>query len=230
MKIITMFKSLPGGSHLLPTNTNYQWWEEYENNAAVFDMVFTRLYANFSYFNIFDENETSTLAWFNSEVRGLFDKNHKKYEELFRLHVISNNDLPLSYNYDMKEIMARETSDQAATITGQRTDVDNLQVGNQKLSDVNKVTAFNSNNENTNNTSSSETGSRNDVRQFTKGQETDTSQGSSAENYTLTRKGNIGVQTGADIARIFMNLWQDDRAVFYNTIFADICKDLLTLE
>lgn len=229
-KIIDLYKALTPNVHLLPVNTNYIWWSEYEENAAVFDRAFARMYANFSFNPLFNDDPEADVSFFNMDVLALFAKNAKKYEELYRLHVIQDSDLPLSYNYDMKEIMARQTSDQGAITSGQRTDVDNLQVGNQKNTEVNKVTAFNSASENTSDSTASEIGTRNDIRQFTKGQETDTSQSAGTENYTLTRKGNIGVQTGADIARIFMNLWTDERAVFYNTIFADICKELLVLE
>lgn len=218
-------------NNILPVNTNFNWWQEYENNTEVFDRAFAARFASFTYEPYLDDadNIGELMVAFSNDVKVVFYKNMKKYEELYRVHTIADADLPLSYNYDMKENMNKNTSNQNAMITGQRTDVDNLQVGSQKMADVNKVTAFNNNNENTNTSASSETGSRNDVRQFTKGQETDTSRGTGTEEYTLTRKGNIGVQTGADILRIFNDFWQSPRALFYNTVFDDIAMELLQI-
>lgn len=218
--------------HILPINTGYDWWAEYENNIAVFDRAFATRFASFTYKPLLDDPEdiAGLLSAFCDDVEALFAKNLKKYAELFRIHTVSDLDLPINFNYDMQEVMARSTSDQSAVITGQRTDINNVEIGNQKQGNVNKVTAFNSNNENTNNTQSTEVGSRNDVTQFTKGQETDTTQGTGTENYTLTRKGNIGTQNAANIMDDFLDLVGRDDFVFYNIIFDDICMELLQID
>lgn len=246
---------------MLPTNTGFDWWVEYEANSEVLDRAFSTRFASYNYEPLLDDPEDmdELMVNFKSDVRALFLMNSKKYSELYRIHTVADEDLPISYNYDMTETMDRDTTNQntitqgarsdtstenSANTKGQRTDIDNLEVGNQKQSDVNKVTAFNNNNENTNTSMASEVGSRNDIRQFTEGQQTqtmqdqltfnkgaeiDNSNGSATEDYTLTRKGNIGVQTGADIARIFTDFWNSPKALFYNTIFDDICMMYLNL-
>ena len=45
------------------------------------------------------------------------------------------------------------------------------------------------------------------------------------EEYTLTRKGNIGVQTGADILKRHYDFWRPYE--FYSFIFGEIAKELL---
>jgi hypothetical protein len=50
-----------------------------------------------------------------------------------------------------------------------------------------------------------------------------------ADQWTLTRKGNIGVQTAGDILRIHTDYWTE-RYKFLQLIFDDISKQLLLTE
>lgn len=232
MKIKTMFNYKRAHESTTPmlSNANYDFWIPYINNQQQMDNMFARTYANFEYFNPLldgDESEHDVLQSFRTDISNYLFLHQKRFEEMFRIQGLADAELPMTYNYDMTENMNKSTADQSAVITGQRTDVNNVEIGNQKQSNVNKVTAFNSNDENTRDTQSSEIGSRNDVTQFTKGQETDTTRGTGSEVYTLTRKGNIGVQTGADILMGF------DKAMpvfdFYSKIFAEICENFLLI-
>lgn len=63
---------------------------------------------------------------------------------------------------------------------------------------------------------------------FTKGQQTDSHSNNSTESYELTRKGNIGVQTGADMLKKHNSFWTSYE--FYTMIFKDICKELLLVD
>ena len=63
---------------------------------------------------------------------------------------------------------------------------------------------------------------------FTKGQQTDSHSNNSTESYELTRKGNIGVQTGADMLKKHDSFWTSYE--FYTMIFKDICKELLLVD
>lgn len=211
---------------------NYPWWVEYTgDNVELIDRSFIQRFSSYVYEPLVDDPETLNAyihSWMQ-DIKSLFFKNAKKYEELYRIHTVSNNDLPINYNYDLHETMSKTTTDQSAVITGQRTDVDNTLVGNQKQVNVNNVSAFNSNTENTRDSTSSEVGSRNDITQFTKGQETDTTQGSGSENYTLDRKGNIGTQNAANIMDDFLDLVGRHDFVFYNIIFDDVCMELLQI-
>ena len=60
------------------------------------------------------------------------------------------------------------------------------------------------------------------------GQHETTDAGTGHEEYTLTRKGNIGVATGTDMMLKAWNAWQNIFN-FYDVIFSDIAKDLLRL-
>lgn len=228
--ILQMYKSLTPEQTMLPTNTNYEWWDEYETSPGAFDREFTKMFAGYKYEDIFGELDTDLYTNWLLDVSALFAKNNKKYSEFYRIHTVTDQDMPLAYNYDMTERMDKDTTDQSAMKNGQRTDINNYTQGSQTTEDVNKVTGWNSNDENTNTSLKTGTGSRNDISQFTQGAQESTSNSQGTEDYTLTRKGNIGVQTAADIARIFLNFWDDPRTNLYQVIFMDICRELLRIE
>lgn len=202
------------------------WWAGYISNSSYFDRAFARLYKSFEFFD--QEPDESIGDVLDNFIDAVYDHlliNDKRYAEMWRIQGLTDDLLPMTYNYDMTEIMDREVNTDGSNIQGQRTDVNNTLVGSQKTSDVEKVTAANSSTEKVRNTSESELGTRNDVSQFTKGQQGDTMQSKETEDYTLTRKGNIGVQTGADILMSF------DKAMpvfnFYHKIFGEIATALL---
>lgn len=204
------------------------FWEEYRDNTRRYDSLFERLYKTFVYY---DQDDDATIEEvyddFVYQVYNHLLVNDKKYSELFRINVIDDTNYSLTNNYDMTEIMARNTDNQSATTTGQRTDINDSRIGSQNIGTVNKVTGYNSNNENTSTSGTSSNGTREDITQFTKGQETDTSRELGNEQYTLTRKGNIGVMTATDMLdkhNKFWSIWD-----FYSMIFGDICKELLKL-
>ena len=211
------------------SGANFSFWQMYKDNHSDFDRIFARTYANFQYFDpLEDDDQISTVAThFIEDVENYLLINKKRFEEMFRIQGLTDTELPMTYNYDMTEVMDKTNNSESAVTTGQRSDIVNNQTGQQNFSNVNKVTAFNASNENTKDSNTSSAGSRQDINQFTKGQETDTSQGASTENYTLTRKGNIGVHTGADILMGF------DKAMpvfdFYSKIFSELCEHLLLI-
>lgn len=213
-------QNLPSNKPLL-TEASYLWWTDYKENFTVLDNYFRRVYSSFRY------AEGETLLDFQQDVSAILYINNKKYEELYRIYTVPDEVFNIASNYDMTETMARSNANESAMTTGQRTDLNNLQVGSQNTGLVNKVTAFNTNNENIQTSGTSQNGTRNDVSQFTKGQETDTTRGTETENYTLTRKGNIGVQTSADILRVSNDLIQSGCFEFYKMVFSDIYKELL---
>ena len=70
-------------------------------------------------------------------------------------------------------------------------------------------------------------GSQSDSSSNTKGQQIDDLNRTYTEDYTLTREGNIGVQTATDMIdkhKKFWSLW-----AFYEYIFKEISKDLLLI-
>lgn len=211
------------------------WWTGIYNSdtSEDIDILFTRYYANYEFYSsiedLFDEyTDNEALLDFRRAVYALFMKNDKKYTELYRIHTIPDNEAyELTNNYDMHETYSGSNSLAGSSITGQRTDVTIDQMGEQEMSNLNKVTGYNSSAENTNDSSNSATGSREDTHQFTKGQEQDTSRTQGTDTHTLRRYGNIGVMTVDDLLRKHTDFWLVWD--FLQVIFDDICRDYLLI-
>ena len=123
-------------------------------------------------------------------------------------------------------------------------------IGEQSNSEIKKVSPYDSNKFNNESGTDSNFGTRSDTGNtttnehtdtgntttnehtdnltFTKGQQTDSHSNSSTESYELIRKGNIGVQTGADMLKKHNSFWTSYE--FYTMIFKDICKELLLVD
>lgn len=173
--------------------------------------------------------------------------NDKKYSELYRINVLSSEDYSIIDNYNITETMERETSKSDADIYGSRTDTTEDTLGEREDSvedslgarqDIvtDTVAGFNSSdfenadkrqvNTGTQSNSRSNTiGEQENSKTFVKGQQSDSHTGSGTEEYTLERKGNIGVKTVPQILDENKNFW--DKWEFYMSIFRDINKELL---
>ena len=176
-----------------------------------------------------DHGAYDTLAKdLEKQYKEFSDNLDKRYAELYRIHVIPDDEAyALTNNYELHETYSGTSTGASSTITGQRTDVTYDNIGSQNASNVNKVTGYNSSAENTNDSSDSETGSREDTHQFTKGQEQDTARSQGTDGHTLRRWGNIGVMTIEDILQKHANLWESFS--FYKIVFDDICKNFLLI-
>ena len=216
--------------------TGFDWWHNTytATNQADLDILFTRMFASYEFYSplkaIWPEeyDEAAALTDFKQAVYTLFIKNDKKYTELYRIHTIPDNDAyALTNNYDLHETYSGTNATQGSAITGQRTDVSIDNTGEQESAGVNKVTGWNSNTENTNDSNTGVIGSRQDTHQFTKGQEQDTSRTAGQDAHTLRRFGNIGVMTVTDMLRKNSEFWQ--YFSFLQIIFDDICKEFLLI-
>lgn len=206
----------------LLSNHNAEFWTEYLANYPQFDDVFRGLYKSFEYYDQDrDESVASVQARFTDRVKNWLILNSKRYSELYRIHVVPDDKHnSITDNYYLKETYTGTNSGQGAITTGQRTDVNNTQIGSQNTGVVNKVTAFNSNNENTSTSGTSQNGTRQDIEQFTKGQQTDTSQSSGQDAHTLIREGQIGTMTAQDVMEKQNKFWQTYN--FYMIIFKEL--------
>lgn len=240
-KVIDLFKLLTGTERLLPTVTGFAWWEgSYTANGAALDREFTRRFKNFRYYDFLEERDTTdaqSLAHFHADVLSILTLNQKKYAELYRIYTISDNDLPISYNYDMTETTGAqhtETNYGAHEYEyGNTSETKGAQENTYgQQTNTHSVAPFDSN--------SVVTESQDSTNQYTitEGSHTDTALSHTdtdkahkdefdSDEWTLTRRGNIGIQTGADIARIFENFWINNK--FMQLIFEDICKQLLLI-
>ena len=223
-KVIDLYKAVGIGESLLPTGTDFDFWEEtYEANTAVYDREFARRFTSFEYF---DFMEADTIAEarenFHADVLSILTFNKKRYEEMYRVFLVENDDDPITYNYDMTETTgAQHTSSvkgEQLNTTGAQENTTGAQTDTHNVAPYNTSTLTAE--------SSDVSGSRTDnfgQRVDTDGARTDTYDSNA---WTLTRKGNIGVQTAADILRLHTQYWTETYK-FFNLIFDDIAKQLL---
>ncbi len=223
-KIIDLYKAIGTGESLLPTGTGFDFWEDtYEANTAVYDREFARRFTSFEYFDFMDADTVAEAREnFHADVLSILTFNKKRYEEMYRVFLVEDADDPITYNYDMVETTGAQhtestkgsqqnTTGAQENTTGQQTDTHNVAPYN--------TTALSPE-------SSDVSGSRTDnlgQRIDTDGERTDTYD---SDEWTLTRRGNIGVQTAGDILNIHTRYWTETYK-FFNLIFDDIAKQLL---
>ena len=224
-RVIDLYKDIQTtGGNLLPIGTSFPFWSNtYEANPAVFDREFTRRFRNFLYYD-FLEADTVAMARMNlvGDVLSILTFNKKRYEEMYRVFLVSDEDDPITYNYDMTEttgVQHTETTYGESQFTkGEQEDT------NGEVTDSHSVAPFNSN------TMTAESEDKTSQHTVTEGERTDTTAEHKdeydADEWTLTRKGNIGVQTAGDILRIHTQYWTEQYK-FMQLIFDDIAKQLL---
>ena len=224
------------------------FWNEYIQNHKEYDRLFMRMFKSFKYF-LQDGSESidEVLTNFIEDVKLHLMVNSKKYSELYRTYIVNDADYMLLDNYNVKESMNKQNSYEGNDVLGKRDDVTNdtigaittnttSTIGEQTNSEIKKVSPYDSNSFNNESGTDSNFGTRSDSGNtttnehtdnltFTKGQQTDSHSNNSTESYELTRKGNIGVQTGADMLKKHDSFWTSYE--FYTMIFKDICKELL---
>ena len=195
------------GTPLL-SNFNAVFWADYIEHYIELDRYFARRYCSFRYFAQ-EESDTVEVVTqnFTSSVYEHLLVNKKRYEELYRVQTVNDNDYMLIYNYNVNETVTKEGSGNGSIVSGERED---------KLFNTTKVSPFDS--ENFYNDTTNDGSTR-------KGAETDTTSNAYNETVTSNKKGNIGVQTGADMLGKHTNYWKNFD--FYNLVFSEIAKELL---
>ena len=202
-----------------------------------------------------DESNEVVTNNFIEDVYNHLLINDKKYSELYRVQVIDDERYSILGNYDITETLDKNTTGDSTLKTGSRTDktTDNMskseQVnktqtdytqGSQSNTTTKGIEGFNSTDfsnsdkfqdsigqRSDKNTENETIGTRTDTntRDFVSGEQTDVNSSKGTEAYTLTRKGNIGTETGADIIRKHTDYWSYFE--FYSYIFREIAKELL---
>lgn len=223
-KVIDLYKAVGIGESLLPTGTGFDFWEEtYEANTAVFDREFARRFTSFEYFDFMDADTVAEAREnFHADVLSILTFNKKRYEEMYRVFLVEDEDDPITYNYDMIETTGAQhtestkgsqqnTTGQQINTVGQYTDTTSTNVADASTL---KVASQDQTSEHTDTL-----GQRID----TEGQRKDEYD---SDEWTLTRRGNIGVQTAGDILNIHTRYWTETYK-FFNLIFDDIAKQLL---
>lgn len=205
------------------------WWAEYVSNYEVFDWQFRQMFKTFVFFDQDPEDtDDDVMEKFGMTIFSWLGMNDKRYSELYRIHVIADDEAyALTNNYDLHETYSGTSTGASSTITGQRTDVTIDQIGSQNSSNLDKITGWNSSSENTKDSSDTAVGSREDTHQFTKGQEQDTARSQGTDGHTLRRYGNIGVMDVNTLLTRHKDFWQLFN--FYKIVFDDICKNFLLI-
>ena len=227
--------SKPGGEENFALLTDFSssqdvdWWEEYVTNFEIFDFQFKQQFKSFVFFDQDPEDtDDDVMEKWQATVFSWLAMNDKRYSELYRIHVIPDDEAyAITNNYDLHETYTGSNSGAASQISGQRTDVTIDQIGSQNSAGQNNITGWNSNAENLRDSNTSQMGSRNENHQFTKGQETDTTRSQGNDSHTLRRWGNIGVADVDTLLKHHADFWQLFN--FYKIVFDDICKNFLLI-
>lgn len=211
-KVIEMYKDLGENETLLPTTTGFAWWTgSYEVATSAYDREFARRFSDFEYFDFLEGDDLDeAIVNFHNDVLSILTFNQKKYAEMYRIFVATDAQIPFDYNYDMTETYGKTKT---TSVYGSHTDI----IG--QIQDTHSVAPFNSI------VPQVESQDTTAQRSDTIGSHTDTVDGDAVTN---TRKGNIGVQTAGDIARVFTDFW-NNHYKFMSMIFDDICKQLLMI-
>ena len=281
-KIIELYKSILPAGELFPTNTTFDFWDDvYGAASAEYDREFARRYKNFLFFDFLEAETTSdALTNFKADVLSILTFNQKRYEEMYRVFCVTDEDDPLTYNYDMVETTGAqhtETEYGATSQTkGQETftkGAETFTKGSQTLTkgaetftkgsqsntiggttNTHSVAPYNvstltpESSDSTTQQSNTE-GQREDTngqridtegqREDTEGQRIDTNSARTdtalahtdqfdSDEWILTRRGNIGVQTASDMLRLHTQYWTEQYK-FMQLIFDDIAAQLLLI-
>lgn len=214
-----------------PLLSNYSsiFWNEYVNNFSDFDFVFSKLFSSFIYFDQTDDLDIDEVTTdFTNSVYSWLRMNDKRYNELWRINVIpDNNKYSITDNYYLNETYAEHTTGNGSFIDNQRTDVTNNAYGSIHQETSNRKSAFNTSTEHNTDASINEVGTHNDVVSFTKGGQSSTSADSGTKDYTITRSGQIGTMTADDVLKKHNDFWTVYN--FYMFVFDDICRNFLMI-
>lgn len=206
------------------------FWNEYKNNNADYDEYFKTMYKSFVFF---DQEDTDTLAQvtdaFRDTVKRYLKANDKRLSELWRINIVEDNeDYSIIENYSRHERYSGTTTEQGAITSGKRNDTTDYKVGDQQIDAVDKVTAFNSNDENVSTSNHSKSGTRNDITNFVKGSETDTTNNLGTNEYSIDAHGAIGTQTADQVIEIHEKYWSNTQ-LFYEFVFKEIASRFLII-
>lgn len=250
--VLDLYKHVQPSGKLFPVSTSFEWWDDvYTSKSAVYDREFARRFANFIYFDFLKaEAVAGSVADFKADVLSILTLNQKKYAEMYRAFVVSDQDDPLTYNYDMTETTGAQHSETKYGATSATKGQESYTKGSETITkgeqqntdgavtNTHSVAPFNSVSPQAESSDAKTAqtyteGQRQDIngqRQDTYGSRTDTTlehtDEMDSDEWTLTRRGNIGVQTAGDMLRIHTDYWTN-HFKFMEMIFEDICKQLL---
>ena len=223
------------------------FWADYRNNYAQFDRLFMKRFKTFQYFDQdgTEDIEDVTLDFIENVYMFLM-ANDKKYSELWRIHAISDTDLPIGRNYDITETMDRDTSRDVESVEGAREDSTEETLGSRADSRTitrgeqenvidSDVYGFNSSTATPSGKSTETVGEREDTDDYTrgaqdndstfnKGEQTNTLEETGTEDFTRRRYG-VVLTSPINLLEKHRDFWKTFS--FYDMVFKDICAELL---
>ena len=211
----------------LLSNYSSSFWTYYLNNSSYFDSFFSKRFKNFIYFNQEDDSlvQTVTTEFIHSVYEWLL-VNDKRYSELFRPFELTDAEYSILHDYDITTTHSGQNDHRGAFIAGQRTDVNINNIGSQEFANLNKVSPFNSNNENSHDSSNSANGNRQDILQFTKGQQENTDSSQETKSFNERSFGLKGGRTPAELLELHNKVWKVNN--FYLMVLDEISREYLS--
>lgn len=196
-----------------PSSETSDFWKVYRDNNIAFDMLFTRLYKNFRFYDQEDEEDIAVVTLhFIETVYSWLLVNQKKYEELMRINNITMED-------NLLEDVDYTRQDNASTVLGARQDTTTSTSGERTDTLQEQVYPFESDNPSDSSKNTTHKGQEQDTDNFNKGQETDTT------SNTTTVHGKMGGLTKDQVIKKHLDTWNGYQ--YYLAIFNDIARAFL---
>lgn len=215
-------------SNLLPTDIDFQFWTELKTDIASYDILFRRLYKSFRYFDqevCNDEELSDITARFKNDLHIHLIANRKRYEELYRVYVMTDTDYSITDNIDYTKTISSNIGDIGTFTSGQRQDSQTDTLGSQTNTTENEVSAFDNTEYSPESKSTDTIGQQQNGSSRTKGEEIDTSAKQRTETGTITFKGKDNDTPTSSLLKSHIKVWSTYE--FYTYIFNDMCRELL---
>lgn len=225
-----MYEYTSDNSVKLLSDFSADFWSDYKTNYTYFDRLFKRFYKSYLFFEQEDDDDATVQEVQQDFTNAVYEwllLNNKRYSELYRINTADDTKFNIYNNVDLTEENEHGYEKENESIYGQRTDVNDYQLGEQHFSGLDKNTPHNSNNENSFTSDESYNGTRNDITQFTKGQENDNSGEVLNGSYETHKYGNNGNILPVEIMNKHNSFW--DKYCFYRFIFDEIAEQFLRL-
>lgn len=103
-------------------DTEVDFWKEYKDNYNYFDRLFMKTYRSFIAFNAEGDEVDEVSDDFRADVYSWLMANDKRYSELYRVQLLTNEELPVAWNYDLNESYAGSMQRSGSETEGSRTD------------------------------------------------------------------------------------------------------------
>lgn len=203
------------------------WWSDsYLQNTVNYDRLFNRLYFNSYYFmQEPDASIADVYADFVAAVTDHLVANDKRYEELYRINEVDDDAYSIIDNYDVTETRSGSGSRRIVDAFGNRIIQGQDNTGQQTDTMVGEVAPYDSETFANEKKATHTIGARQDTSSITHNAHTDNHTISDTDAYTLNKKGNIGVQTQAEVMKKHVDFWSN--YTFMKNLFADLDEELL---